>query len=52
MEQRHEMVLPVAHRTVSDAPGRAPSKLLTLGFFHGTLHYDLPDCPVCIRHVR
>jgi hypothetical protein len=53
------MVLTVEHRTVSDvhrtvssAPGRAPSKLLTLGFFHGTLCYNSPDCPVCTRHIR
>jgi hypothetical protein len=40
------MVLPVEHRTVSGDPGRAPSKLLTLGFYQGTLFYNSPDCPV------
>jgi hypothetical protein len=29
------MVLPVMHQTVSGAPGRAPSELLTLGFYKG-----------------
>jgi hypothetical protein len=42
-----ESVLPVAHRTVSGAPGRAALKPATLGFLHGTLCYNSPDCPVC-----
>jgi hypothetical protein len=54
-----ESGLPVArrtvsgvHRIVSDAPGRAPLELLTLGFFQGTLRYNSSDCPVCTGHVR
>jgi hypothetical protein len=46
------MVLPVAHRTLSGALGRAPLKQATLGFFHGTLPYNSPGCPVCTGHVR
>jgi hypothetical protein len=42
-------VLPVAHWTVSVAPGRATSKLATLGVFQGTLRYNSLDCPVCTR---
>jgi hypothetical protein len=47
-----ESVLPVAHRTVSGAPGRAPREQATLGFSQGALCYNSPDCPVCIGHVR
>jgi hypothetical protein len=47
-----EKVLQVAHRTVSDALGQAPSELLTLRFFRDALRYNSPNCPVCTRHVR
>jgi hypothetical protein len=50
LEQRLESVLPVAHQTVSDvhrtvsgAPGRAPSQLATLRVFQGALRYNSPD---------
>jgi hypothetical protein len=48
----HESVLPMAHRTVFGAPGRAPLEHLTLGNFPGVLHYNSPNCPVCTGHVR
>jgi hypothetical protein len=41
----------MAHRTVSGAPGRAPSELLTLEFYQRALRYNSPDCPVCTGHV-
>ena len=48
----HESVLPMVHRTVSGAPGRATLEQLTLGFLWGMLRYDSLDCPVCTGHVR
>jgi hypothetical protein len=36
----------VAHRTLSGAPGRAPSEHATVGFCQGSLRYNSPDCPV------
>jgi hypothetical protein len=52
VEQRIESVLPMAHRALSGAPCRAPSELLTLGFFQGTLCYNSPDCPVSQQEQR
>jgi hypothetical protein len=49
LKQRLEGVLPVAHRTVSGAPGRAALKPATLGFLQGALRYNSPDCPVSQR---
>jgi hypothetical protein len=36
----------MAHRTLSGAPAQAASKLATLGFLPGALHYNSPDYPV------
>jgi hypothetical protein len=45
----HESVLPMAHRTVSGAPGRAPLEQLTIGNFLGVLRYNSLDCLVSKR---
>jgi hypothetical protein len=38
-----ESVLPMAHQTVSGAPGRAALEQLALGFLQGALRYNLSD---------
>jgi hypothetical protein len=37
---------PVAHRTVSGAPGDLAQELLSLGNFQKPARYNSPDCPV------
>jgi hypothetical protein len=46
LEQKLESVLPMVHRTVFGAPGRAPLELATLGFLQGALRYNLSDMSV------